>query len=241
MNVTRRLLSALLVLAVTTTGCANGTDGPTDDVTDASYRDFAGDDLFRGIVLGYGPAVDLVPEVADHFALANYVEDPEHRAEVEAFYDRIVEEIDAIDPGFFARFEATLASGDPVAIDAILGEAGTLTKKGLLRIPEFAQALGLAEIDVQRFENGELTPAELDRLVAEVDPDNLGIVFAVYFLVVVHNHAAVTAAVAAVAGAVLAVAIEVYAAPPEDGLLLRDRIVARIAEEAYDGGLAANG
>jgi SdpC family antimicrobial peptide len=73
----------------------------------ATQATFTGEDLFTGLLLGYGPVVDQHQELAE-------------------FITQLTDTIDQLDPTFFDTFAADITSGNPVHVDRAFHAGGDL-------------------------------------------------------------------------------------------------------------------
>jgi SdpC family antimicrobial peptide len=155
---------------------------PTQTPLHANVRDFDGETLYRGLVQWRGPASGLVPEVKEIKKLLwEPFNDPylrKHAVEIEEMHDRLLAEIPAIDPTFFDRFEAAVESGDHLAVQLALYEAGEITLKAAQRTTNLNKALRalsnkpgekrrLAE-SLSSLTGSDFTTRDIDRMIRAI-------------------------------------------------------------------------
>ena len=104
--------TALLFAGTTPGHAANAGELSTHQTPAAATQaTFTGEDLFTGLLLGYGPVADQHPDLT---AAAITGTTPQHQAE---FVTHVVEAINQLDPTFFDTFAADVTSGNPVHVD----------------------------------------------------------------------------------------------------------------------------
>jgi SdpC family antimicrobial peptide len=125
----KKQLANLLVLLM-----IPATTGITSAQSTASQSPMDGETIFRGLVLDDGPVAKLFPEiwqdpqVVAYVRLANQHSSKEQRA---AARQKLVDLVRKQSPTFFDRFAAEMQSGDPVRVEAALGEMTNLLTKGV--------------------------------------------------------------------------------------------------------------
>lgn len=156
---------------------------PTQTPLHADVRDFDGKTLYRGLVQWQGPASGLIPEVEEIKELLwEPFNDPylrKYAAEIEKFNERLLAEIPKIDPTFFGRFEKAIESGDHLAVQLALHEAGEITLKAARRTTNLSKALReftdtpaekreLAE-SLSALTGSDFTTRDIDRMVRSIN------------------------------------------------------------------------
>ena len=216
---------------------------------------FDGATLYRGLILGYGPAARAVPEIRDNFRIDLFVKDQSQLRHLITGYDRVVREMQVVDRSFFGRFERAMTSGDELAVQQGLLEAGKITVEAVRRLPEFRRGVDALRQNpepltdaVSRY-NAEVRPenrferGQIDEMIAVLSSDRpvemrFGISFAAFVFTVAWVVAAVDfAVVSSVAAAVavwLALGVERYVAGPSwmvanRGDVFREQLIHSIA------------
>lgn len=119
----------LLGVMALTTGCAMDSRSPVEVV--AANPALSGEQIFRGIFFGQGPAAALLPEVWQGKSVEDRAQTPERAAQVRTLQNEIVTRIAQKNPAFFNQFGATVRSGDHLAVERALQEAATLLRDEL--------------------------------------------------------------------------------------------------------------
>lgn len=127
--VSSKLVFAMFTCALFAFGCV-APEPPADadledDTAEQASQLPSGQALYRGMVLGEGPAAKLFPEIWESRTVQDKVAISEEERRAAA--DSVVSWISRKDPTFFQRFGADLTSGDREAIAAILDETRDLT------------------------------------------------------------------------------------------------------------------
>lgn len=86
----------------------------------ATQATFTGEDLFTGLLLGYGPVADQHPDLITAEAVTG---EPQELAE---FITQLTDTIDQLDPTFFDTFAADITSGNPVHVDRAVRAGGEI-------------------------------------------------------------------------------------------------------------------
>ena len=126
-----RAALSLLLVGLVWAGCDSA--GPAQPSAAAPTFDasaLSGEELFRGLVLGDGPAAFAVPElwgtrdVRDAVAAraARVEVDPEASVSLAEARQAVVASLAASDPAFFERFKADVTSGSPLRVQRALRE-----------------------------------------------------------------------------------------------------------------------
>lgn len=196
---------------------------------------FSGQELYRGVLLGYGPVATRIPEVRNQLALALFVPNDTLRRAVIRAYEGIMREIARSDPRFFPTFQQELHSGDPVRIEQAMQRAASVTQQTVVRMQAYRRPLARVG---QRQDKLDTAYSRLTDSLAIDDlrtiSETAGFLFfgptvaaaAIVLFVVVHNQVAITAAVAVV------IAVKFWiGANPAQSRLLRERIVASVATQ----------
>lgn len=109
--------ASALLLGGAVPGQAIPTLTTTPEATESAQpSSYDGGDLFRGLLLGYGPVVDQHPALARGEAPSGY----------QVAGDRIIATIDEADPTFLEWFAAEVTSGDRARTERALTDAHTL-------------------------------------------------------------------------------------------------------------------
>jgi SdpC family antimicrobial peptide len=155
---------------------------PTQTPLHANVRDFDGETLYRGLVQWRGPASGLIPEVKEIKKLLwEPFNDPylqKYAVEIDEMHERLLAEIPAIDPTFFDRFEEAIESGDHLAVQLALYEAGEMTLKAARRTTNLNKALRaltnkpgekreLAE-SLSALTGSDFTTKDIDRMIRAI-------------------------------------------------------------------------
>jgi len=133
----RVLLAALSTVLVACTESA----GPPQSGSNAPT--FDGPTLYRGLILGDGPAADFLSRQARTPRLADIVKDPSQLARVTALQTRLIAAIDRINPGFLDEFAEAMTSGSHHRIQAMYDRAGEITVRTLLTLEETRRVKGV--------------------------------------------------------------------------------------------------
>jgi SdpC family antimicrobial peptide len=96
---------------------------------------YSGEDLYRGILLAYGPVVERIPEIRDHIRPSFDGGNPRLLRAVELFQDQLIDALGARHPGFFDAFGAAMRSGDHLRIQETLLDAARITLETLRQSP----------------------------------------------------------------------------------------------------------
>lgn len=150
---------------------AGGNDRPHASVLHTA----SGAEIFRSVVLLAGPLTDSLHETA-RLAASQPNMSPAVSAVVADFNDRLVQNMQNIDPLFFAQFSTEMHSGNPLRVDSALGAASGLAVRAMRALPEVQQARALREQDPETF-NLRVTEAieTLRQAQANAYPDTSGI------------------------------------------------------------------
>lgn len=218
---------------------------------------FDGSTLYRGLVLGYGPAALAVPEIRDNLRIDLFVKDRAQLNRLTTAYDRIVGEIQIVDRGFFDRFSRAMTSGDQVAVQRGLWEAGEVTVQAARRLPEFKEGVEALRknpqplVDAVARYNADVRPADrferaqIDQMIDVLSSDRpvelaFGFTFAAAIVAVAWIVAAVDLAV--VTSLAVAIAVELWigvdqygpsAFAANQGSVFREQLVNSIAVNLY--------
>lgn len=119
----RKLVSGIVLSAFLAQACASAAE-PQVGVSRAELKRHSGKELFTAILFNAGPAKGLVPAVASYVDESLQISD-KRAAEL----SRLLDQIEADNPKFFASFARAIGSGDRVAIHAALQQAVELTGK----------------------------------------------------------------------------------------------------------------
>lgn len=251
------VLSCLLAFSTLLTLPAQARSTELAVSVDSRPAGYDGRTLYRGLFLGSGPVADLIPEIQSQLKLEYFLTDDKMRSELLAYYDRVLDALEQLHPGYLDHFAQVMQSGDHVAIDQELEIAANKTLEAVEQMPEYQSALRTIESDrsllydaIGEF-NAQVAPenqistqdvdAVIDQLVSNQNQSqSLALVWicATFVVAVVWVVAAVDVAVVAnVAGAIsiyLAIGVEKYVAGPskkavETGQVLRDQIVHSVA------------
>lgn len=121
----RRCGHSVLALALLNLCAAPPAVAATDAEAAAGYD---GETLFRGLFFGAGPAASLFPEIWRDTGYAKTVSQLRAEAGVadyeRSMHDALVEQMRSVDASVFNRFKGGVVSGDPLAVDASLKDAG---------------------------------------------------------------------------------------------------------------------
>lgn len=218
---------------------------------------YDGRTLYKGIFLGHGAVADKIPEVRDNMKLEYFFTDPATRQELLAYYDTILDGMEAIQPGYFDQFAQVMQSGDHVAIQQELDVAADLTLQAVERTAEYQAAMerlsrdrslvveAVDEFNAQVPAEQQIAYADVDQVIdqlsgAQTEAFALVWICATFVVAVVWVVAAVDVAVVSnVAAAIaiyLAIGVEKYVAGPskravEVGEVLHEQMVNSIATE----------
>jgi SdpC family antimicrobial peptide len=134
-TLTRIVSPVLLGALALTTGCTADTRSPTEAV--ARQAALSGEDMFRGVFFGQGPAAALLPELWKGKSIEDRAQTAERAAQVRALQEELVARIAEKDPAFFGQFASTVRSGSHVAVERALQQAATLLRGELLASPTY--------------------------------------------------------------------------------------------------------
>lgn len=216
-TVSLRVLSAVVALVLVLSGC--DADGPATSSTEAPD----GKALFAGIVLGQGDVANAIPEVRDFTRLSNYVHSEAQRSAMRSFNKKMLAQIEAIDPQYFAQFGGAMRSGDRIQIKNALDEAGPTMLKAVSQMdevrqlqaklqeePDLAEALSTRLQDVEGV--NEASAADFEKMLNLLAAGKLAIDGVDNPYQENISTIAVITAVAAVVAAITVVAVQSYAA-----------------------------
>lgn len=130
--------------------------------------EFSGADLYRGIILAHGPVAGLIPEIRDQLLPPGFVKDSRLLRAIEMFQDRLIEEIGLTHPQFFGGFAAAMRSGDHLAVQEGLENAGRVTLETLSNMHEVAALRAALKEDPGRM-RGLLDSLKRNPGAAEID------------------------------------------------------------------------
>ncbi len=103
---------------------------------------FSGRDLMRGIFLADGPVAKLIPEIAQNFDLESFITDPDDLTTIRTLQERLLDDIEAQNPGIFQSFKLGIESGNHLTIQNTLEEYGNLVLQTIMDLePELARVL----------------------------------------------------------------------------------------------------
>lgn len=129
-----RVVSPVLLGAMAlVTGCTADTRSPTAAV--APHAALSGQEMFRGVFFGQGPAAGLLPELWKGRSIEDRAETAERAAQVRALQEEVISSIAEKDPTFFGQFATTVRSGSHVAVERALQQAATMLRDELLSSP----------------------------------------------------------------------------------------------------------
>lgn len=134
-NTLVRVVSPVLLGTLALTGCAMDSRSPTEVV--AAAPALSGEQIFRGVFFGQGPAAALLPELWKGKSVEERAQTPERVARVRALQNEVVAQIADKDPAFFERFGATVRAGNHVAVERALQDAARLLRDELLASPTY--------------------------------------------------------------------------------------------------------
>jgi SdpC family antimicrobial peptide len=138
--ISSKLVIAMLACGILAVGCMGaepGTDGAAGDDTALEASALPdGEELYRGMVFGEGPAAKLFPEIWQSSAVQGKVQISE--AERRTAADQVVAWIHRKDPTFFDRFGSDMTSGDREAIASILAETRDITVPAVKDVAKLA-------------------------------------------------------------------------------------------------------
>jgi SdpC family antimicrobial peptide len=138
--ISSKLVIAMLACGILAVGCMGaepGTDGAAGDDTALEASALPdGEELYRGMVFGEGPAAKLFPEIWQSSAVQGKVQISE--AERRAKADEVVAWIHRKDPTFFDRFGSDVTSGDRETIASMLAETRDITVPAVKEVARLA-------------------------------------------------------------------------------------------------------
>jgi SdpC family antimicrobial peptide len=117
-----RTLAAAAAVAVLAACSEGARQSPTAPRVHAA-RQWDGESLFRGLVLGDGDVAQAFPEIWAGRQVESPTWTPAERLRVRQARTALVASMRRSDPQFFDRFGQALNSGDPVRIDAAMEDA----------------------------------------------------------------------------------------------------------------------
>jgi SdpC family antimicrobial peptide len=124
----KRLMALLLVASTVLAGCSTSQSGdPT--ASSAEIASYSGEELYTGIIFGYGRASGLLPTVSNYVDQSVAVS-PAQRQRI----DGVIADIKASNPEFFSQFSRDIQSGDHVVIRAALESAMKTTAETTERL-----------------------------------------------------------------------------------------------------------
>lgn len=133
----RRL--GLVALGLTMGACA---DSAAPIRPDAEPPAFDGPTLYRGLMLGSGPAADFLSNQGGTPRLIDLVNDPAQLSHITRLQDRLIAAVDSINPGFLTTFARAMTSGDHSRIQAMYAQAAEVTARTLLTLDEVRRVKG---------------------------------------------------------------------------------------------------
>lgn len=138
MNNTIRRLTAvsMLLLAACEGGTALVTPSSEPVISAQGNSQYSGEDLFRGLLFSDGPVAGTIPELRKVGTMSDRVKDPSDLNKVRSFQNRVIAQIRASDPHFFATFEEDMRSGNPVRVEAALKRAATVAYHATVNSPD---------------------------------------------------------------------------------------------------------
>lgn len=101
---------------------------------------YTGEEIFKAIAFGAGELAEKIP------AVDKSVEKIEHNEETLAIIEKIVREMDSISPGYFNKLEDAVYSKNPVKVDQVMEEGGSILEKALINLDIVAPAQHDADI-----------------------------------------------------------------------------------------------
>lgn len=119
------VLTAVLSVALVgagVTGASASSETGRDRVQVVASKQFTGEDLFRGVVFGQGPARDVLGNLTARVAVT-----PDVAREI----DRIVSDVRREDPDFFDDFADLAQSGDVVRVKDAFARLGAVLETAL--------------------------------------------------------------------------------------------------------------
>ena len=124
---------ALTAATVGLVACSE-TEAPAVSRVDPSTFDNA--TLYRGLMLGAGPAAEFLAARAGAPQLADLVLDPVQLGKIAALQDRMIAAMDSVNPGFLQEFADAMTSGDHLRIQAMYERAADLTVRTVLTLEQ---------------------------------------------------------------------------------------------------------
>jgi SdpC family antimicrobial peptide len=89
----------------------------------------SGQDIFRGVFFGEGPAGRALPEIWGGKSATDRAATPERAAEIRQMEDGIVARLQQSDPAIFSELESAVRSGDHFQVERALLGAGAVLKQ----------------------------------------------------------------------------------------------------------------
>jgi SdpC family antimicrobial peptide len=128
-----RARQCMCVVGILLMACSEVTDPP---VTASHPPTYDGPTLFRGLILGNGPAADFLSARSGTPKLADLVKDPAQLARITLFQDRLISSISKVNPGFFTEFGRAMSSGNHTRIQAMYRKTADVMLRTVLTLRE---------------------------------------------------------------------------------------------------------
>lgn len=154
-------------LTLATAGLAACAEAEAPAVASADHNTFDAVTLYRGLMLGTGPAAEFLATRAGTPKLADLVSDPVQLGKIAAFQDRLIASMDSVNPGFLEEFANAMTSGDHLRIQAMYERAADLTIRTVLTLDQARSVKGALA-------NREAVNAAVNQRLAELgrnDPE----------------------------------------------------------------------
>lgn len=101
---------------------------PVNNVQSKELKDYSGEELFEGVIFGYGEVAKLFPEMWEESLLNDFTYTDEQVQKIK----EIESELKQVDPDFFTKFKEGIQSGDHVVIEETIQK----TEESLIKVFE---------------------------------------------------------------------------------------------------------
>lgn len=109
-------------------GCGGPADEGTPRTSTTQQQAQRGQELYKGMIFGIGPAAHYFDDVWERPEIKSRVEGADLQAKRELAAERMVTKISEMDPTFFDRFSNDLRSGNHLVIDQLLTDTKKMTQ-----------------------------------------------------------------------------------------------------------------
>jgi SdpC family antimicrobial peptide len=132
-HLTRAVALLALTGQVTLFAACSDVGAPTQVVATRAVV-LSGQDIFRGVFFGEGPAGGALPEIWGGKSASERAATPERAAEIRQMEEGIVDRLQQSDPAIFSELESAVRSGDHFQVERALLGAGTALKQEIAQM-----------------------------------------------------------------------------------------------------------